>query len=83
MLADRVDVYCGTGKKFSIADSVANIYASGHQSKVNTVQTPLILSQASQHLDIKYQNLSAGTIETALINPGARATGRQSWQEIK
>jgi len=80
-------------KEFSISDSfsynpnninsVKNLYASGHQSKVHKTHTPLILSQASQNLDFKYQNLSSGIIETSLINPGVNATGRQSWQEIK
>jgi type IV pilus assembly protein PilY1 len=57
------------------------IPVSGRKSEQGIIKTPGVLYGQGQ--EFKYASGSAGGIDVTVENPGATATGRQSWQQLK
>lgn len=71
---DYVGARAGSG-------TLTELPPSGKLSEVGITSTPAILSV--KETEIKFAAGSKGTIETTTENPGAAATGRQSWRQLR
>ena len=59
------------------------VAVGGIQSSVGIVTKPAILAGGDGNAEYKYTPGTSGVIQVTVENPGANATGRQSWRQIR